>query len=416
MKNKDLIIRICCIVAAFILWLYIANIENPIKTTVIKNVPVALLNKDAITQFNLVELPKQNYYVNITVKGKANEIYSLKASQFKVTADMSAYGLKSGENRIPVEIESYPEDVTVINNGLWVKVELDDLMEKNIPVKLKITGSPKEGFALSEYSVTPSNILVSGPARYVNSVSYADIDIDLDGRSTNIEDTFNVKVVDNFGRKVDYVNIDPSYVKVKVVLENAKKVPVSVKLSSKSNDNFTVKSITVDPEQVEISGNNTLLNKVEELYTEEIDFSSIKDGETMEVLLSLPNGIRVVNGDDKVKVNIKLEQIIEKNMSLNLGMDNLGDEYEASVKDDVIDVKISAGKDNIQNINDSNVRCYVDLNGLSEGIYNLPVLIKTPDFVINSSYNPKSVEVTIKKKNQEKEVDEESSKAVEQDE
>ncbi|EKX80053.1 hypothetical protein CFSAN001628_009408 [Clostridium botulinum CFSAN001628] len=30
-KTKNIIVKICCIIASFALWLYIFNIENPIK-------------------------------------------------------------------------------------------------------------------------------------------------------------------------------------------------------------------------------------------------------------------------------------------------------------------------------------------------------------------------------------------------
>ncbi|WP_396276502.1 CdaR family protein [Haloimpatiens lingqiaonensis] len=143
-RRKDFIIKICCLIVAFGLWLYISNIENPIKTTVIRNVQVNIVNKDVLSQYDLVQLPKQSYTVNVTVKGATSEIYAIKPSSFKLEADISNYALKKGTMKIPVEVKSSPGNVSIINpESLWVKMELDNFSQKKVPVKLNIKGDGK---------------------------------------------------------------------------------------------------------------------------------------------------------------------------------------------------------------------------------------------------------------------------------
>ena len=47
-KNQNLMAKIICVLLSFGLWLYITNVENPARSYDIKNIPVELVNIDAV--------------------------------------------------------------------------------------------------------------------------------------------------------------------------------------------------------------------------------------------------------------------------------------------------------------------------------------------------------------------------------
>ena len=49
-RKEQLIIKICCVIAAFALWLFITGTENPLTSYKIQNIPVKLLNTDVLTR------------------------------------------------------------------------------------------------------------------------------------------------------------------------------------------------------------------------------------------------------------------------------------------------------------------------------------------------------------------------------
>ena len=51
--KQQFIIKICCVIAAFVLWLFITSTENPLTAYKIKNIPVQLLNTDTLTQIQI---------------------------------------------------------------------------------------------------------------------------------------------------------------------------------------------------------------------------------------------------------------------------------------------------------------------------------------------------------------------------
>ncbi|MCJ7690049.1 MAG: hypothetical protein MUO60_12105, partial [Clostridiaceae bacterium] len=150
--KQEFIIRVCCIIAAFVLWLFITSTENPISDYKIKNIPVQLVNMDILGDSNLVLVPGQELEIDLSIKGANTSILlDKKAEDFTVVADLSAYALRAGEQKIPIEIRRSPDNINVVNSdSLFIKVTLDKLIETKLPIKFNISGEPKQSFYASK--------------------------------------------------------------------------------------------------------------------------------------------------------------------------------------------------------------------------------------------------------------------------
>ncbi|WP_406541894.1 hypothetical protein [Clostridium ljungdahlii] len=95
-KRNQILVKICCVIASFILWLYIFNIEDPMRERKIV-VPVTIVNKDALAQSKLVQIDNQSASISLLIKGNASNVYSVKPSDFKLQSDLNAYVMKKGK-------------------------------------------------------------------------------------------------------------------------------------------------------------------------------------------------------------------------------------------------------------------------------------------------------------------------------
>lgn len=93
-QQKTLIIKICCVIAAFILWLYTSNDGNTIKTNKISNIPVEIINSDYLKQSGFVLSPNQDFTTTLKITGKPADVYAVKPENFKLQVDLSVYALK----------------------------------------------------------------------------------------------------------------------------------------------------------------------------------------------------------------------------------------------------------------------------------------------------------------------------------
>ncbi|WDC83616.1 hypothetical protein PL321_13355 [Caloramator sp. mosi_1] len=108
-KDKQQIMAVTAsIFIAFILWLYVMGEKNPVLVRTIEDIPVTLYNTENVVRSNLVMLPEQNFTINLTIKGRALDVFKVTKDDFKVEADMGGY-LKRGDNNIPVEIKESPK-------------------------------------------------------------------------------------------------------------------------------------------------------------------------------------------------------------------------------------------------------------------------------------------------------------------
>lgn len=221
-NNRQIIIKICSVIAAFCMWLYVSNYENPISSHK-KTVPVKLINTYVLSQSELVLLPNQKFSVPITIRTTNLNMVKLKSSDFKIIADMSTYVLKEGENKIPVQINSYPDGVNIENGGnMWIDVELDKEKSKKSPIKIRYSGNPKIGYSYENPIFSENDATIKGASKYVNMVSAVVTTVNVQNLSSDTDMTGILKAVDKTGKTVPYVSINPSKIKLTVPIEKSK--------------------------------------------------------------------------------------------------------------------------------------------------------------------------------------------------
>ncbi|MFL0249147.1 YbbR-like domain-containing protein [Clostridium neuense] len=398
--KKQIVIRIACLIASFCLWLYINNYENPIKTYKIKNVTVQVLNQDLLKQNNLVLSPNQNFNINLTIKGNAMDVYSVKASDFKLVADLSSYALKKGDNRIPVKIEKYPDNINVVQtDSLWVDINLDEYTQKTVPVTTNIQGRPQIGLYSSDATVNPRNVTVSGPAKNIQLVDHVEVNVNVSNLTSDAELKVVPQPVDAKGNLISDVKVQPGTINVSVPIRKAKSVAVNVKTKGQPSSKISIKSVYPEQNYVDVIGSESELADINSIDTEEVDLSSITGDTEVKAKLNVPKNVRLV-GSSTVTIKITTEQAANNptntntTLSVNIGSTNLDQSLKAEIKPSTITVVVSGGT----NISSDSVKAVVDLSNLKEGTHDLPVNITLPEGVKKVSQTPDKVTVTISKK------------------
>jgi len=397
-RKKQIIIRIACIVASFCLWLYINNYENPIKTYKVKNVTVEVLNQDLLKQNNFVLSPNQSFQINLTIKGSAVDVYSAKASDFKLVADLSSYALKKGDNRIPVKIEKCPNDINVVQtDSLWVDVNLDEYAQKTVSVNTNIQGKPQTGRYSSEATVNPRNVTVSGPAKNIKLVDHVEVNVNITNLSSDAELKVVPEPVDAKGNLISDVKVQPGTINVTVPIRKAKSVGINVKTSGQPSSKISIKSIYSEQNYVDIIGSQSELDNVDAIDTENVDLTNVTGDTEIKAKLNVPKNIKLV-GSDTVLVKITVQgtpvSTTNSNLSVNITSINLGENLKAEITPSSTAVVVSGAA----NVSADALKATVDLNNLKEGTYTLPVNLTLPSGVNKVSQTPEKVNVVISKK------------------
>jgi YbbR domain-containing protein len=403
-KESQLGIKVACVIASFVLWMYVHGIANPIQPKQIAEIPVILVNDESLNERKLVISPNQEFKVQLNVRGPYNEIKNIKADKFKLTADVSGYALKKGEFKVKVDVKEKPTgDYNILENDLYITIRFDEFITKSIPVKTDLNIKPKSGFIATIPENKITEVQVSGPGEYVNSISYVkgeesqkDVDKDI---------SLNLKLVayNSEDKSVgsDSIKMQPSTIEMLIPVKKTKSVDVSVKRKGiPNNKDISIRGdIEVTPNKIDIAGDAELLNSINMIETEVIDLSDVIGNRTQEVKLILPQGVTLVNGKGVVSAKITTDKTIQKTYSIDIASNNLGADYTVSNDNVKVSVTIAGIENKLNAVNISDIKGYIDLANLVEGDHTVPIVIKLPEGITLLTTSPQTVKVTITKKN-----------------
>lgn len=398
-RRKQLVVKICCIIAAFTLWLVTSNDENINVTYKISNIPIEVINEEYLIQSGLIIMPNQKFTTTLKVTGKPSEVYSVKADEFKIVADLSTYALKKGENRIPINIIKRPsKDVNILNDGaMWISVKVDNYKERTMPIKVNIKGNLKSGFSDGTPLVKPESALVSGAEEYINLAYEVIAEVDLGNQDKSLNQKVSLKVVDRAGREIEELKVSPKIADVVVPIQKTKEVGININTTGELPKDFILKSMDLNKEKVIITGEPKDLLYINKLETEPIDLSKIKsEKSTISLKLIIPPNIKLLDETEIVSSEITLDKVQQKNLNLNINIINLTKGLAAELDKKDVSIVVSGGKTAVNQLTNDKINCYVNLEALGKGEYTLPINLELPEGIDIITQNIKFVRVNLK--------------------
>lgn len=413
-KEKNLMVKLVCLLLSFGLWIYISNIENPIKQYTITNIPVQIVNLDVLKEDNLTLAPDQNFTISLTIQGTSTNIYSINKSQFTVVANLSNYTLKSGDNSIPVEITNSPNNVNIKNNGvLRINIKLENITEKTMPVKSELNVTTSNSTYVKNISFSTNQITVSGPEETVNEVSKLVVRGNVTANNSTTTASFPVVAVDSSGNVVNDVVLSTNNVQTTITVEKGKLVPIKVQTTGELRAGLTLENIIANPNTIKILGSESVLDSTDEILSEPINLNSITGNETIITNLIVPRNITLLPNENEINVDVKVsgadennsENVINgntettKTFEIPITIEGNLSGYTANLSSNTVTVVLKGTKKELDNLEASNLACKVDISKLTKegGVVSPTVDINNENNVLVDSQNPQTVDVTFTK-------------------
>lgn len=397
-KDKQIIIKVICVIASFVFWLYVANTKNPIRDKRI-TLKVVMENTDVIEKSKLAILPDEDFELSVRVEGPMLELSYLNEEDIVLKADFAQVNLSEGINRIPVYVSRIPKNIDIVDkDNLSIDVNLDDLIEKSVPVRENISVTTKSGYSASKPIITPQKVKVKGAEQYVQNVSYVLVATSLEKIDKDEELNLPLQPYDEAGREVKNVTVEPQTVNVVVPVKKTKKVAIKVETTGNVAYGGILKSVEAIPSTIEIAGDEKVLESINEIKTEVIDLTDISEDKTMEVKLVLDK-VTTVSGKDSVNVKLAIEKLEQKNISVDINFINLAEGLKFQSDNKKVSFVVSGAETVIKKLKAEDIKCTVDLKDLLvEAEYpSLQVRVTAPENVTIQSYSPETVKVTIEK-------------------
>lgn len=380
MKDKlfsNIGLKLLAVVLAFIVWVIVLNLDDYVVSKQISDVPVQMLNEDAITSQGQLYYVKSGDTVNIIVKGRRSVIAELNADDFKASADLSQLSIT---NSVPIKVETVDKNiassVSISMTDSVVTVELEREETASVPVTVKVEGEAESGYTAGEPVTTPNLVNITGAASVVGSVATAQVVVDVSGSTREVSTTGKLVFYDKNGQEVadSKLTCDNDAINVKIPIYRTKSVPVKVTTTGTPGDGYLIGSIEYGPETVVVGAPNEELAALDEIVISDVDISGATENyETnIDITPYLPDNVVLADkSSNMINVRVLIEHNITRSISLNASDITIlnkkeNTNYEISFPDGNV-IEIVGLGDDISKLKGSDLKISIDADSLSMG-------------------------------------------------
>lgn len=391
--RNNLGLKLLAFLFAFLLWLIVVNIDNPVMSKTFSGIPVIVEHSEILTeQKKTYQIVDGTQNVNVTVSAKRRTLSKIKAEDIIVTADIKEMYLDS---QIPLEAVvigyegSYESAWTSPRN---LQIQIEENVSRTSNITPMATGEVRDGFVLGNLQTEPETVTINGPESLVDRISKVVAEVDVSGLGEDTTLPSQLVFYDEDNNVIDQSrlanNLGNFGVNVAVTLYKTRRVPVHVDTSLIAvKEGYSISSVKLAPEEVEITGPDEALDAADsiEIPAEEFggEIVNSRTDFTLDLTEYLPDGIQLADSmANSMIVTIAIERDGTKNFELPIGsitVKNLDDDLRMSYAEtDDLEVHVKGTKESLDSLNIERI-AGIDLKEYKKaGTYTVPVQIELP--------------------------------------
>ena len=279
---------------------------------------------------------------------------------------------------------------------LWLVVSGEQIVERAIRIPLEFTNLPSE---LELVGDTPNvaDVRVRGSSGSLTRLAPGDLVALLDLRTARSgQRLFHLTVTDvrtPFG--VDVVHVSPSNVSITFEHSAARMVPVVPAVEGEPADGYVVGTVTADPATVEVVGPVSSLAKLTEAITEPVSVAGASTAVKESVTIGVPDpAVRLRRPQSAVViVNVAAAPVERRFAGVTVTVK--GGRARVRIIPARVSILIRGAREVLDTLDASAFEAAVDLEGLGQGQYQLPVRVTAPQHLTVVRIEPPQVQVRV---------------------
>ncbi len=386
-------LKLLAFLFAFMLWLIVVNIDDPVMTKTFTNIPVTVEHSEILTEQNKTyQIVDDTQNVSVIVSAKRRTLSKIKASDIVVTADIKEMYLNT---QIPLEVtvNGYEGSCEATASPRNLQIQIEDNVSKTTYITPVASGQVRSGYVLGKMTADPETVTINGPKSLVEKISKVEAEVNVSGLSENTVLDSELVLYDENNNVIDQSrlanNLGNVGVSVSVTLYRTTTVPVEVDTSEiEVKEGYSISNVKLAPEEIEIAGPEDALAKVKSIDIPAEEFSGeaidSRTDYTIDITKYLPEDIELADSNaSSVIITVMLEKDGTKNFELPIGsitVKNLDENLRMSYnKTDNLEIHVKGSKDQLDALNIEQIAT-IDLAEYTKaGTYKVPVQFKLPD-------------------------------------
>ncbi len=402
---QNMTLKMASLAGAIIIWLIIMNINDPVVTRIVYDVPVNVVNTSYIESMGLSYKISDGYdTIAVTVRGNRSLVESLSASRFNVTADLTQIiSLETDPVMVPLTVDCpriSSENLTASPRN--INIDIEEMVSKEFVINTTVSGTtPANGFEVGEMTVDPETVTIRGPGTLIDKIERVNAIVDVTGIRTDKDMQPVITITDKNGEQI--TDTQMSYLSMNVTEEEMtvhvtvyavrSGVTLKVETSGEPASGYTVGNIAVTPSALSVVGSRAVLDSLEQNgnvititsdsglvdVTDKVSDVSVK----IDIRQILPEGLSLASQiSTTAVVSVQILPANSRSVTFetrSIDIYGLADGYNCVFESSSIEIKIQGSPEVLEGLSASDLRASVDLSGLMIGRQKVPVSVELPD-------------------------------------
>lgn len=390
--TKNLGLKLISVFCAFFVWLAVVNVANPIKAGS-QEVTVDIINEHVLSDKNLTYEIDGKKSATVTYRVRTKNAYRIKASDFRVYADLSEMYDVTGAIPLKVEVlnnEELFESTPIVRAPGVIKIKTEALQTKRFDLKVTTTGTPAEGYEPGETILSPDFVYVKGPISQVGQISQIGIEFDVDGASNDVSGVTSPVFYDANGNKLELdekVTVLSGDIAYEMVMLKVKNLTLDFAVTGEVADGYRFTGVEADLKSVPVAGLKSVLASISTLTIQNpgLNVDRATSDKVCEINLDdyMPDNVTIVGVQNHtISVTLRVEPLRERTFKLDTAdivLEGKLEDYSYTVDKKQIDVVIRGLKDDLDSLTDEKLNALVDVEGYEEGIHTGVLTVNVDD-------------------------------------
>ncbi|MDD7112992.1 MAG: CdaR family protein [Lachnospiraceae bacterium] len=402
-KNNNIGMKVISVFIAVLIWLLVANINDPVRTERFTDVPVKIINEKALTDQGYAYEVKEGSEVTIIARGKSSILRSMSESDFQVVADFSKL---SKVNAIPIDVSAKKyDDQLELSLGTvnTMKISIDEIVSVSLPVEIVVKGDVADGYAVGNMTGTPNLVRVTGPENLLSSAKEIRAEVNIDGISRDITSTAKPILYDEDGKIIssNQIQMDTDSIDVSIALWKTKTVPIRLNYTGKPASGYELVSFDYEPKEITVAAPDEILESLEYITLPSVSLEDQTEDYEKDVDLTqeniLPDDVVLADDTKDVKIRANIEKIVTQKLSFSSSDITVKGKGNYKVTFDSANeyvLSVDGTESRVKDISIDDFEPWIDLTDLESGEHEVNVHMKKVDGItINSTIR---IKVTLK--------------------
>lgn len=401
LKQSNLMPKILSLVIAILLWFYVMNVVDPQTRRSFKNVPVRIEGLQDLRRRGLTLMNTGDIHVNLELQG--NRSYMDRVNSSNIQAYINLEGLRKGEQSIPIHVTNYNDNVKVVGKDpLSVVLSIEENTSIREEVEIKTIGTLPEGYIMGDMNKSQERVTISGPKSLTDAVHSLVAYVNIKDRTQTTVLSCKLIPLDSDLEKIQGLTIEPASLEVEIPIYKTKTVPVTLNFSKAPPDQISQDLVDIQPKTATIKGNTAVLKEIEEIKTKPISWEKLQEGTLTSIELEKPQGVNLVNEKQIYQIRLKSSQFEDRTMTITepeIRFVNVGHGLQGQILTPLhgIQIRLSADREKLNELNKDNLKFYLDCKGLPLGDHQVTIKMTPIEGVHISSIEPSTVSITLSK-------------------